>query len=170
VEGVDLKAFIWNDEDIRDRVTFSPNLGGFTGWSEELMPLLYSAADLFVSTSMGEGFGLTIAESLACGTAVVAQGVSAIPEVVGPGGILLEPERPFTVGQGQEQMLPNVGAFTEAIEHLYLNETERRELGVKGRKHVAESFSWDTTAALFHTFIEELLVASDMKRAAKQHH
>ena len=31
----DLRAAMWNDEDIRDRVNFSPNLGGYTGWDEE---------------------------------------------------------------------------------------------------------------------------------------
>ena len=160
--GVDLKAFISGDDDIRDRVTFSPNLGGFTGWGEETMRTLYSAADVFLSTSMGEGFGLTIAEAMACGTPVIAQNVSAITEVVGPGGILIDPERPFATGMGHDQMLPNVSAFTQELEHLYLAGGTRRKLGEAARTHVERSFSWDVAADGFNSLITQLVTqASD---------
>jgi D-inositol-3-phosphate glycosyltransferase len=159
-EGVNLKAFLSRDEDIRDRVSFSPNLDGFHGWNEEAMATLYSAADLFISTSMGEGFGLTIAEAMACGTPVIAQNVSAITEVVGPGGVLIDPERPFTVPLGQEQMLPNVSAFTQEIEHLYLAAGVRRKLGKAAREHVERSLSWDEAARGFDELITQLAAAS----------
>lgn len=159
-DGVNLKAFISRDSDIRDRVSFSPKLTGFTGWSEDAMQLLYSAADLFISTSMGEGFGLTLAEALACGTPVVAQNVSAIPEVVGPGGVLIDSSRPFAVPMGQDQMLPDIEGFTEAIERLYLSRGERRRLGEAGREHVERSFSWDEAARGFDQLITELATPS----------
>jgi D-inositol-3-phosphate glycosyltransferase len=159
-DGINIRAFISRDEDIRDRVSFSRDLGGFTGWTDSQMVNLYSAADLFISTSMGEGFGLTIAESLACGTPVVAQNVSSITEVVGPGGVLIEPARPFTVPMGQEQMLPDVDAFTREIEHLYLAGGVRRKLAKAGREHVEQSFSWDVAAREFHRLITELAEAS----------
>ena len=156
MDGVSLKAYTSLDEDIRDRLTFSKDLGPFTGWPEEQMRVLYSAADLFISTSYGEGFGLTIAEALACGTPVVAQNVSAIPEVVGPGGVLIDPDRPWTAPQGQEQMLPNIPRFTEEIERLYHAGGVRRRLGEAGREHVERSFSWDEAAKQFATLITKL--------------
>lgn len=159
-DGINIRAFISRDEDIRDRVSFSRDLGGFTGWGDDQMALLYSAADLFISTSMGEGFGLTIAEALAAGTPVIAQNVSSITEVVGPGGILIDPERPFTVPMGQEQMLPDIAAFTKEIEHLYLAGGVRRKLAIAGREHVERSFSWDVAAREFHRLITELVGAS----------
>jgi glycosyltransferase involved in cell wall biosynthesis len=39
--------------------------------------------------SLLEGFGLPIAEALACGTAVVTTAAGACPEVVGPGGLVV---------------------------------------------------------------------------------
>jgi glycosyltransferase involved in cell wall biosynthesis len=159
-DGINIRAFISRDEDIRDRVSFSNDIGGFTGWSEDSLVNLYSAADIFLSTSMGEGFGLTIAEALACGTPVVAQNVSAITEIVGPGGILIDPARPFTVPMGQEQMLPDVDGFTREIEHLYLAGGVRRKLAIAGREHVERSFSWDVAARRFHELISELAEAS----------
>lgn len=142
-DGYDLRAIIWNDEDIRDRVSFSPNIDGFRGWSAETLGLLYSAADLFVTTSHGEGFGLTIAEALACGTPVIGQNFSAIPEVVGPGGILVDPGPPTYVPLGHEQRLPDVEKFTYWIERFYqFPEARRAEIAKAGWEHVAK-FTWE---------------------------
>jgi len=55
-----------------------------TGWvSEEDMPVLYNAADLYLHPSEYEGFGLPVLEAIACGTPVVARKVASIPEIIG---------------------------------------------------------------------------------------
>lgn len=154
--GVDMRAIFSRSPETKDRFYLPDQLTTFLGWSQEDLNLLYNAADLFITTSRGEGFGLTIAEALACGVPVVAQNVSAIPEVVGPGGVLLEPEREITVPSGQDLWLADIPAFTEAIEHLYLSAGARRDLGAKGREHVTKSFSWDFAAARFDEYLREL--------------
>ncbi len=111
------------------------------------LAVLYNMADVFVSNSRGEGFGLTIAEAAACGVPIIAQNISAIPEVVGPGGILIDPIYPVTAPGGQEMGLSNVEAFTEAIEHLYRNEGFRKRYGRAAAKHIRETFNWDVEAA-----------------------
>lgn len=50
---------------------------------EEEKNLWYHAADLFVYPSRYEGFGLPVAEAMACGVPVVTSNVSSLPEVVG---------------------------------------------------------------------------------------
>jgi glycosyltransferase involved in cell wall biosynthesis len=146
-DGYDLRAIVWNDEDIRDRLSFSPNIDGFLGWSQEKLALLYSAADVFVSTSHGEGFGLTMAEALACGTPVIAQKYSSIPEVVGPGGILIDPGPSVHVPLGHMQRLPDIDNFTYWIERFYgFSQSRRDELARAGAKHV-KKFDWDKAAA-----------------------
>ncbi len=50
---------------------------------EEEKPLWYHAADLFVYPSLYEGFGLPVAEAMACGVPVVTSNVASLPEVVG---------------------------------------------------------------------------------------
>lgn len=63
--------------ELTDKVQFV----GFV--SEEDLPKMYGAADLFIlPTSALECFGLPTIEALACGTPVIATPVAAIPEVV----------------------------------------------------------------------------------------
>ncbi len=52
--------------------------------SEELLPSVYRAANLFVVPTIAlEGFGLVVIESLACGTPALVTPVGGLPEVVG---------------------------------------------------------------------------------------
>lgn len=145
IDGHNMYAVMFNDGDIRDRVTFSPMMDGWNGWGLEQLAMLYSAADLFVSTSHGEGFGLTTLEAMAAGTAVVAGDNSATTEVVGPGGLLIPPVGRITNPMGQEQCLPDIPAYAEAIEHLYLAGGVRRKLA-KAAAEQAAKFSWDVAA------------------------
>lgn len=165
--GVFMQAMFSRDEETKSRF-FLPDLhNSFIGWSEQDLNCLYNAADLFVSTSRGEGFGLTLAESLAAEVPVVAQNVSAIPEVVGPGAVLIEPQRRVTVPSGQDLWMADVDAFTDAIEHLYLAGGVRRKLGQQGREHVSK-LTWDFAADRFHESIEQNIAqaTSSRKRSA----
>jgi glycosyltransferase involved in cell wall biosynthesis len=155
--GIDMTAMFSRDPDTQSRFYVpDPNYDPVHGYSQQDLNAVYNAFDVFVSTSRGEGFGLTIAEALACGVPVIAQNVSSIPEVVGPGGELIDPERAITVPFGHDQMLANIGAFTEAIEHAYQSRGWRREKGKAGRDHVTSSFRWDDAADAFHDYITGL--------------
>ena len=151
-DQLELPQLFSRDAETADRFYFPGQFSTKRGWPEEALVALYNAADVFVSTSWGEGFGLTLGEAAACEVPIVAQNVSSIPEVVGPGGILLEPERLIAVESGQDQWLPNVQAFTDAIERLYMSKGLRRSLGEAGRQHVSQ-FSWDDTARVISELI-----------------
>ncbi len=92
---------------------------------------LYNLARIFVFPSLYEGFGLPPLEAMACGTPVVASRSSAIPEVIGRAGLLVNPFR--------------VDSIAEAIRSLLENEAFRKALGVQGRRR-ARTFDWDETA------------------------
>ena len=141
------------EPDVADRF-YTPGLkNDFEGWPVEDMNALTNAFDLVVNTSRGEGFGFSNAEALACGVPVIAQNVSAIPEIVGPGGVLIEPQRLLTVPSGEDQWLADIDAFTEAVLDLYASPTRRKDLGRKGVEHVRANFSWDTTTEIFDSHI-----------------
>jgi len=154
-EGVELPQLFSREPDVADRFFVPGDHNSRKGWPDADLAILNNAADLIVSTSWGEGFGLTLGEALACGTPVVAQNVSSITEVVGPGGILIEPLTTITVTSGEDQWLPDVPAFTDAIEHLYQAGGVRRKLGQAGRDHIMQ-FSWDEAARRFDLLLNEL--------------
>lgn len=104
----------------------------FIDWvPEEDKPALYSGATLFLYPSLYEGFGLPPLEAMACGTPVIVSNSSSLPEVVGEGGILLDPQ--------------DIEAWAVAIQRLIANEDERRELAARAQNQ-AHRFSWQKAA------------------------
>ena len=69
----------------------------------ENIGLYLCAADLYVSASSSESFGMANLEALTAGTAAICTAVGGVPEVVGDGALLVE---------------PNCNALTEAIERM----------------------------------------------------
>ena len=154
--GVELPQLFSREPDVADRFFIPGQHSTHQGWPINDLAILYAAGDLFVSTTWAEGFGLTLAESLASEVPVIATDCSSITEVVGPGGVLIPPAGLITATAGQDQWLPDIPAFSEAIEDLYLDEKKRIALGKAGRKHVKETFSWDVAARQFDTLIRDL--------------
>lgn len=110
---------------VEERVTF-------TGWvPEEDKPALLSGATAFVFPSLYEGFGLPPLEAMACGTPVIASNRSSLPEVVGEGGVLVEPT--------------DVEALAGAMEALLTDDALRAELQQEALAQAAK-FSWQQTA------------------------
>jgi glycosyltransferase involved in cell wall biosynthesis len=97
---------------------------------DEVMPSYYSLADVFVLPSLLEGFGLPLAESMACGTPIVATRVGSIPEVVGDAGLLVPPM--------------DGHALAEAIGTLLADEGLRRRLGIRGVDRARRFYSQDS--------------------------
>jgi glycosyltransferase involved in cell wall biosynthesis len=61
-------------------------------------PGVYRLASAFVFPSRYEGFGLGPLESMACGTPTIAADASSIPEVVGDGAYLVDPDDTRALG------------------------------------------------------------------------
>jgi len=53
----------------------------------EALNAIYNCADVFFTTTLGEGWGLTMTEAMSAGTPVVAPDNSSIPEILGGDGI-----------------------------------------------------------------------------------
>lgn len=148
--------------DLRDQLSkLPPQLRGQVlltdqpGISRDLLRSLYCAADLYVSIS-AEGFGLTIAEALACGVAAVGIDYSAVPEVIGPAGAVVPVAGLIDNEFDHYWAAVDEEAFARQVEFLMTHQAKREELGRRGPGHVAASFSWDDAADRF----AELLTAT----------
>ncbi|MGH8975573.1 MAG: glycosyltransferase family 4 protein, partial [Acidimicrobiia bacterium] len=77
----------------------------FTGFvPDEVLLLLHQGTDLFVFPSLYEGYGLPVAEALACGAAVLAADSSSLPEILGPEA-LFDPSDPAAMAAAIERGL-----------------------------------------------------------------
>lgn len=98
---------------------------------------LFRAAEAFVYPSLAEGFGLPVAEAMACGTPVVASDIEALREVAGDAAFFAAPR--------------DVAGFAREIERLLEDEQARETLRAAGERRAA-LFTWkeaaDRTAAV----------------------
>ena len=83
-------------------ITESVCLTGFV--TDETLLLLHQGTDLFVFPSTYEGYGLPVAEALACGAPVLASNTSSLPEIVGPEA-LFDPTDPARMAAAIERGL-----------------------------------------------------------------
>ena len=121
---------------------------------EDLAPL-YSGADFFVYPSLFEGFGLPILEAMQCGTAVITNNCSSLPEVAGDAAVLLP--------SGDRN------AWKEQIHKFYTSSKEREAYAAKGLSR-AKEFSWER----FHSQISDIILTTlkhtPSKSAKSQRH
>ena len=102
-------------------------------------------ADLFVSPSHYESFGLTFLEAMRWGTPVVGTVAGGIPEIIedGVSGRLVAPGQPLELAK--------------AITDLLQNPELRQRLGESGRRRVETQFSLDHMAARTEEIYGDLL-------------
>jgi glycosyltransferase involved in cell wall biosynthesis len=119
----------------------------FTGGMRDRRDLarLFAAANVFVSSSLMETYGLTLVEAMACGTPVVAFRVGGIPEAApeGKGAILCAPQ--------------NGAALIQAITRLRDSAQLREKLGEAGCETVRVRNQLSSFSDLFQEVYRECL-------------
>jgi glycosyltransferase involved in cell wall biosynthesis len=119
-----LKA-IGSSSEVRGRIIFTGHV------PNEDLSAFYCGARGFLFPSLYEGFGLPPLEAMQCGTPVIASNSTAIPEVVGDGGVLVDPK--------------DSDSMCQAMLNLLTDEELHRRLSEKGLARARE-FSWAASA------------------------
>ena len=90
----------------------------------------YQVADVFVCVSEHEGFCVPLLEAMHHETPIVAYRAAAVPETLGPAGLVLDDKSPATVATAVHRVLSDaplraalVAAGTERIAHFALERT-----------------------------------------------
>lgn len=100
----------------------------------------FRCVDIFVlasysTTSWAEQFGLTLAQAMMVGIPSIGSTSGAIPEVLGPGGLLFE--------EGQPEGLAH------ALESLLASPARRQQLGALGREFALRNYTKESIAARY---------------------
>ncbi len=111
----------------------------------EEMAERYREMDILLLPTVREGFGLSVAEAMACGLPVVASNCSSIPELVdhGKGGFLCP--------------IGDVDAFAEKINLLADSPRLRHEMGEYNRAKVEKMFTLERMVNEYKDLFEEVL-------------
>jgi glycosyltransferase involved in cell wall biosynthesis len=96
----------WLDDAVEELRARAGSNVEFTGWlPEEELQAAYRRAAVYVQASRHEGFGLAVAEAMLAGCVPVVMNVTAMPEVVGDAGVLIESQEPEEVADGVRRAL-----------------------------------------------------------------
>jgi glycosyltransferase involved in cell wall biosynthesis len=133
----------WKSAALLDRIDHSPyrdriHLAGYA--PRETARDLYRAADVFVLPSFAEGFGLPLAEAMACGAPCVASTAEALVEVGGNAALYAPADDPQ--------------ALARVIATVLEDPATRRRLSAAGPRRAA-LFTWQAAAAATAAALEE---------------
>lgn len=114
-----------------------------TGYVDDAtLSALYRGAAALVFPSLYEGFGLPALEAMCCGAPVISSATSALPEVIGDAGLLVEPTDEVAIYEAMRTLL------------------ERPDLAQRLRQRGYERsacFTWERTARTTCAVYETLL-------------
>jgi len=131
--------------------------------SNELLARVHNAADVYWQNSVAEGFGLPIAEAMACGTPVMAPLNSAQVELVEGHGWPIEnvPEDvyvqiPVYVPQLPTYPVPNQRSALEKLEEAYDNPDQRKQYGEAAHRYIEENHRWSVVMPKWFRALDEI--------------
>ena len=134
--------------------------------SAEEMAGLYAACDCLVQPYRGEGFGLPIAEAMACGLPVVVTGKGAAVDYCDGDRAYLVPARVAflpaarvgdreTVGRPWV-VEPDLDALTDLLQHVATHPDQARAKGQAAGAFVRSHLTWEHAAAVVEQRLAEL--------------
>ncbi|MGB3479795.1 MAG: glycosyltransferase [bacterium] len=108
------------------------------------VPKLLENADIYVSSSRWEGFGLSIVEAMAAGRPVIATSIAGMSDIVKDKvtGLLVSPD--------------DISDMTKAMIYLSQNDNIRRNMGIQGRNFVVNKYDIKDTTKNYENLYKSL--------------
>jgi len=132
----------------------------------QVLAQFYNAADATINISDAEGFGLSVLESLSCGTPVIVNKTGgmkdqAIGEDGEQFGVVVEPSSRAIIGSQEVPYIyedrVNGDDVVEAMVKIHnLSREERKRLGKKGLEHVKKNFSFEQYGSKWDKILKEV--------------
>jgi glycosyltransferase involved in cell wall biosynthesis len=148
-------------DDVPKHVAFFKGNAYETPYSDAEMAMMYNVADVNLSTTVGEGVGLSLIESAACGTTSIAPNNSAIPEMLGSTGHIIPNAAHFSMALDNNHLRPIV-SMPHLVDALAVEYDKWLANGRKKVENTAailrakELFSWDDKRAKLEQWLTDL--------------
>jgi glycosyltransferase involved in cell wall biosynthesis len=120
----------------------------------DVLPVVYAGAELFVYPSIYEGFGFPPLEAAACGVPVVVSNCSSLPEVMRDCALYVDPS--------------NTEEIARTLENALVRSDEQM-LRVQRGRELAKSYSWAKAATETHSVYLRVLLNSSADALPQAH-
>jgi glycosyltransferase involved in cell wall biosynthesis len=101
-----------------EQIMFIDQYAYRSGMTQEVLAAIYTAMDVFLQPSMGEGFGIPAIEAQACGTPVIMTDATAQTELCGDGW-LVDGQPWWDAMQKSWLVTPRVASIVDALQQAY---------------------------------------------------
>ena len=115
----------------RDQVKFVNQYQLRMGIPQEAMAAIYTAADVLLSPTYGEGFGITVLEAMATGTPVIVSDFTAQSELAGPDAIKVGGQPWWDAAQMAWWSIPSVPEMVDALRQAHDRGQVRSEEAIR---------------------------------------
>lgn len=122
---------------------------------DEIIGQFTAASDILIHPSSGEGFGLTVAQSMACGAVPVTIPYAAVGDYCNNENSYCIPYTLHTGGFHVHRALSDVNNVVAQLNQAYNHPTERATKASKGVE-VAANFTWENTVEGLKKNIEDV--------------
>lgn len=136
--GIPLKPILEAVSAPMDRVSIVNQYQYRLNVPDDAMAAIYTSTDALLAASLGEGFGLPVAEAAACGTRSIVQDWTAQPELV-TDGWKVGGQPLWDPAQSAWFSIPSVSQMRDALEDSYAN----RGSSEAARDHIVENYDAD---------------------------
>jgi glycosyltransferase involved in cell wall biosynthesis len=126
----------------------------------------YNAADCTINISDAEGFGLSVLESLSCGTPVIVNKTGGMKEqVIGENGeefgVAIEPASKAIIGSQEvpyiyEDRVSKEDFINALVKIHNMTREQRKEIGKKAVEHVKKNFSFENYCSSWDRLLKEV--------------
>ena len=130
-----------------ENVLFCDQLQYRYGYPQEVLAALYTAMDVYLGISYGEGFGVGTIEAQACGVPVIVSDICASSELVGDGWAV-ECQPLWDDAQKSWFSVPSIPQTVEALMQAY----------ARGRGQSVKALEFAVSLEQLHNFVFDFLL------------
>jgi glycosyltransferase involved in cell wall biosynthesis len=157
--GYDIADLIYQYK-LEDKLILTEDITPSKGVPEEVLNLIYNTFDINCLISLGDGFGLPVAESMATGCVQLVSGHSCLEELVeGHGGLTVKTSAWLlnTGGINTWGGVSDEDDLVAKLEILYNNKEIRMQYAQQGYDFITQpKFTWEFIGEQFNRIIGEI--------------